>query len=71
MSHHERPRALRLRVSVEAEALTGGFGSEAYGVACQRAGEASSEMLARDWSDVALTIARKTGARSWAGAPFF
>jgi hypothetical protein len=58
MSHHE-PRGLRLMVAFEADALMANFGSEAYAVACQRAEEASSEVLATDWRDVALTIARK------------
>jgi len=46
-------------VAFEAEALVAQFGSEAYAIACQRAEEASSEMLASDWREVALTIARK------------
>ena len=58
MSHHE-PRALRLMVAFEAEALVANFGAEAHAVACQRAEEASNEMLAADWREVALTIARK------------
>ena len=58
MSHHE-PRALRLMVAFEAEALIARFGGEAYSVACHRAEEASSEALATDWREVALTIARK------------
>jgi hypothetical protein len=58
MSHHE-PRALRLMVAFEAEALIANFGGEAYAVACRHAQEASSEMLAADWREVAQTIARK------------
>jgi hypothetical protein len=58
MSHHE-PRALRLMVAFEAEALIANFGGQSYAVACQRAEEASNEMLAADWREVALTIARK------------
>ena len=57
MSRH-KPRALRLMVAFEAEALIARFGGEAYAVACQRAEEASNEMLATDWREVALTIAR-------------
>jgi hypothetical protein len=57
MSHHE-PRALRLMVAFEAEALMANLGGEAYAVACQRAEEASNGMLATDWREVALTIAR-------------
>ncbi len=59
MSHHERPAAIRLRVDVEAQALISDFGGEAYGIARRRADEASSEMLAADWREVASTIARK------------
>jgi hypothetical protein len=50
---------VRLMVALEAEALMANFGSEAYAVACQRAEEASSEMLAADWREVALIIAGK------------
>ena len=59
MSHHERPSAMRLSVAFEARALISDFAGEAYGVACQRSEEASSEMLASDWVHVARTIARK------------
>ena len=64
MSYHE-PRLLRLMVAFEADVLIANFGGEAYGIARQRAEEASSEMLGRDWSEVARTIARKTGGRRW------
>jgi hypothetical protein len=64
MSYHERPRELRLAIIVEAEALISNFGDEAYVEARRRAEEASSDFLARDWSEVALTITRKTGKRS-------
>jgi hypothetical protein len=50
---------VRLMVALEAEALMANFGSEAFAVACKRAEEASSEMLAADWREVGLTIARK------------
>jgi hypothetical protein len=50
---------LRLMIASEAEALMTNFGSEAHAVACKRAEEASSEILAADWREVALTIARK------------
>ena len=50
---------MRLMVALEAEALMANFGSEAYSVACQRGEEASSEIMAADWREVALTIARK------------
>jgi hypothetical protein len=58
MSYHE-PRPLRLAVAFEADALIAKFGSEAYGVACWRAEEASSEIMATDWREVALTISRQ------------
>jgi hypothetical protein len=58
MSYHE-PRPLRLMVAVEADALMAKFGSEAYAVACWRAEEASSEMMATGWREVAVIIARQ------------
>ena len=58
MSYHE-PRPLRLMVGFEANALIAKFGSEAHAVACWRAEEASSEMMATDWREVAVAIARK------------
>ena len=58
MSYHE-PRPLRLMVGFEADALIAKFGGEAYAVACWRAEEASSEMMATDWREVAVAIARK------------
>ena len=64
MSYHQRPHELRLAISSEAEALFSDFGGEAYAEACRRASEASSDSLARDWSVVAATIARRSGWRS-------
>jgi len=64
MSYHQRPHELRLAISSEAEALIFDLGGEAYAEACRRAREASSDSLARDWSVVAATIARKSGRRS-------
>jgi hypothetical protein len=61
MSYHQRPHELRLAISSEAEALFSDFGDEAYAEACRRASEAT---LARDWSVVAATIARRSGRRS-------
>jgi hypothetical protein len=46
-------------VGFEADALIAKFGSEAYAVACWRAEEASSETMATDWREVAVTIARQ------------
>lgn len=62
MSHHQHE--LRLAVSSAADALISDLGGEAYAVARRRAEEASSDLLARDWSEVALLVARKTGKRS-------
>jgi hypothetical protein len=64
MSYHQRPHELRLAISSEAEALISDFGGNAYVEACRRASEASSDSLARDWSVVAATIARRSGRRS-------
>jgi hypothetical protein len=64
MSYHQRPHELRLAISSEAEALLSDFGGDAYAEACRRAGEASNDSLARDWSVVAATIARRSGRRS-------
>jgi hypothetical protein len=64
MSYHQRPHELRLAVSSAADALISDFGGEAHAEACRRASQASSDSLARDWSQVALLVARKTGRRS-------
>jgi hypothetical protein len=64
MSYHQRPHDLRLAIAFEAEALMSDFGGEACAQARRRAEEASSDFLARDWSEVALVVAHKTGRRS-------
>jgi hypothetical protein len=64
MSYHQRPYELRLAIASEAEALISDFGGESHAEACRRASEASSDYLARDWSVVAATIARRLGLRS-------
>jgi hypothetical protein len=64
MSYHQRPHDLRLAIVSEAEALSSSFGDGACVEAHRRAKEASSDLLARDWSEVALVIARRTGKRS-------
>ena len=64
MSYHQRPHELRLAISSKAEALISDFGGDAYAEACRRAREASNDSLARDWSVVAATIARRSGWRS-------
>jgi hypothetical protein len=64
MSYHQRPHELRLAIASEAEALISDFGGDAYAEARRRAEEASNDSLARDWSAVAATIARRSGRRS-------
>ncbi len=64
MSYHQRPHELRLAIVFEAEALISDFGADAYDKARRRAKEASNDTLARDWSEVALVVARKMGRRS-------
>jgi hypothetical protein len=64
MSYHQRSHELRLAIAPAAEALISDFGGDAYAEACRRAGEASNDTLARDWSAVAATIARRSGWRS-------
>jgi hypothetical protein len=64
MPYHQRPHELRLAISSEAQALISDFGGDAYVEACQRAGEASNDSLARDWRVVAAAIARRSGMRS-------
>jgi hypothetical protein len=64
MSKGERPRAVRLGIDFEADALLSMSGVQAYSIALKRAEEASSEEMARDWSVVAVTVARKSGVRS-------
>jgi hypothetical protein len=64
MSYHQRPHELRLAISSEAEALISNFGDGAYAEARRRTQEASSDSVARDWSEVALVVTSKTGKRS-------
>ncbi len=66
--HAQRPQGVRLGVDFEAKALIANLGAEAYSVACLRAQEASSEPLARDWTEVASVIARETRGLSAAAA---
>ena len=60
----ERPRKVRLGIELEADALLSISGAQAYSIALKRAEEASSDEIARDWSVVAATVARKSGVRS-------
>ncbi len=64
MSYHQPAHELRLAISFEAEALISNFGDQACVEARRRAEEASSDILARDWDAVALTVTRKTAKRS-------
>ena len=64
MSHREQSRGMRLGIEVEADALLSTSGTQAYSIALTRAEEASSDEMARDWSVVAATIARRSGRRA-------
>ena len=63
MSQRQRSHELHLEIGAEADALLSQLGVEAYQAAQRRAYEASSDAMARDWSGVAETIARRTRAR--------
>ncbi len=58
-----RRRARIQRIEAEAEALVRNLGDWAYSEARRREHEASSDAIAKDWSRVALVVARKTGKR--------
>jgi hypothetical protein len=64
MLQREPPRRVRLGIELEADALLSISRAQAYSIALKRAEEASSDEMARDWSVVAATVARKSGARS-------
>jgi hypothetical protein len=64
MLQRERPQRVRLGIELEADALLSISGAQAYSIAVKRAEEASSEEMARDWSVVAATVARKSGVGS-------
>ena len=64
MLQRERPRKVRLGIELEADALLSVSGAQAYSIALKRAEEASSDEMARDWSVVAATVARRSGVRS-------
>ena len=64
MLQRERPRKVRLGIELEADALLSISGAQAYSIALKRAEEASSDEMARGWSVVAATVARKSGVRS-------
>ena len=63
MSQRQRSHELRLEIGAEADALLSQLGVEAYQAARQRAYEASSDAMARDWSGVAAAIQRRTRVR--------
>ncbi|HKN28986.1 MAG TPA: hypothetical protein VJY34_14300 [Roseiarcus sp.] len=58
-----RRREQAERIEAEADALISDLGNGAYAEARRRAHEASSDEMEREWSRVALAIARKTGRR--------
>jgi hypothetical protein len=64
MLQREQPRKVRRGIELEADALLSISGAQAYSIALKRAEEASSDQMARDWSVVAATVARKSGVRS-------
>jgi hypothetical protein len=64
MLQRERPRKVRLGIELEADALLSISGAQAYSIALKRAEAASSDEMARDWSVVAASMARRSGARS-------
>ena len=58
-----RRRARIVRIEGEAEALIRDLGDRAFSEARRREREASSDAIARDWSRVAIAVARKTCKR--------
>jgi hypothetical protein len=64
MLYRQRPQGLRLGIDLEAETLISKSGVDAYRIARRRADESSSHQMAKDWSRVAVAIARKTRRRS-------
>ena len=71
MLYRRRPEGLRLGIDLEAETLISNSGADAYRIARRRADESSSQQLAKDWSRVALAIARKTRKRHTVLAAMF
>jgi hypothetical protein len=63
MLYRRSPQGLRLGIDLEADALISNSGVHAYQIAHRRAEESSGQQIAKDWSRVAATIARKTGTR--------
>jgi hypothetical protein len=71
MLYRQRPQGLRLGIDLEAETLIFNSGMDAYRIARRRAGESSSQQLAKDWSRVAVAISRKTRKRPTVLAAMF
>jgi hypothetical protein len=63
LSWLRRRRDQAERIEAEAEALISDLGDGAYSEARRRAREASSDEMEREWSRVALAVARKTGRK--------
>ena len=63
LSWLRRRREQAERIEAEADALISDLGDGAYSEARRRAREASSDEMEREWSRVALAIARKTGRK--------
>jgi hypothetical protein len=61
LSWLRRRRDQAERIEAEADALISNLGDGAYSEPRRRAREASSDEMEREWSRVALAIARKTG----------
>ena len=61
LSWLRRRRDQAERIEAEADALISDLGDGAYSEARRRAREASSDEMEREWSRVALAVARKTG----------
>ncbi len=61
LSWLRRRREQAERIEAEADALISDLGDGAYAEARHREREASSDEMEREWSKVALAIARKTG----------
>jgi hypothetical protein len=60
MLYRRSPQGLRLGIDLEAETLISNSGVNAHQIARRRADESSSHQMAKDWSRVAVAIARKT-----------
>src|SRR5271166_16399 len=65
LSWLRRRREQAERIEAEADSLITALGGGAYAEARRRAREASSDEMEREWSRIALAIARKTGRRAY------